>query len=137
MDKKIYILIAVVILIGGCFWFFDRDEDPFKGAFDAKCNVTQSVATIGDDISSEILAASGVRAWAVIQQPISATNTPSLSFDEGAAAVAGQGYTLDDVSSSTDETPRFGRNAFFAYTGAVTGITNNGSTTVNVIECNY
>ena len=114
------------------------ETDPtVAGVRDAGCTVSHSVATIGDDIASTILAANQKRAWATIQQPTNATNTPSLSF--GGTAVLGQDFILDDVPTSTAERASitFGRNTDFPFVGAVSGITNLGSTTVNVTECTY
>jgi hypothetical protein len=111
------------------------------GAIDSsKCEVESTqVVSVGDDISSTLLSAKGNRAWAVIQQPLNATNTVALSFNEGAAAVLGQGYQLFDFSTSTGEASKitFGRNTEFPYVGAVTGKTNYGSTTLLVTECLY
>ena len=106
-----------------------------------KCNVTFTKAAVGDDLSTAILSQNANRAWAIIQQPQAATNTVTLSFDEGEAAVFGSGYQLASTTVSTpseqDETPPFGRNADFAYMDEVEAITSTGTTTVNIIECVY
>ena len=105
----------------------------------AKCSVnTVTAAPIGDDVSLTVLAANETRAWAEISLETLAadgvaTNTPRLSFDEGAAATLNDGRKL----STSTPTIVFGRNTDFPYTGAVTGITNTGSTTVRVTECTY
>lgn len=114
-----------------------QTDQTVAGIRDAGCTVSHSVAAIGDDIASTILAANQKRAWATIQQPTNATNTPSLSF--GGTAVLAQDFILDDVPTTTAERASitFGRNTEFPFVGAVTGITNLGSTTVNVTECTY
>ncbi len=104
----------------------------------AKCDVeTVTMKTVGADISSTILSAAGNRAWARIQQVRDvagvATSTVSLSFDEGAAATVNGGLQISTSTPSIE----FGRNADLPYVGAVTGITNAGSTTVRVTECLY
>jgi hypothetical protein len=102
------------------------------------CSVaTVAAATVGDDISSVVLASSTRRAWATLQIPFSssaiATNTNSLSFDDGAAATLAGGLELATNTPSIS----FGRNTDFPYAGAVTGITSTGSTTLRVTQCNY
>lgn len=112
---------------------------PVKSAVDSsKCDVeTVTMKTIGHQQSSTLLAAAGNRAWARIELVKDAsgvaTSTPSLSFDEGAAATLAAGLQISTGTPSIE----FGRNTFFPYIGAVTGITGNGSTTVRVTECLY
>jgi len=108
----------------------------------ASCNVRVSTkAVVGNESSATILSAHPNRAWARIQQPANATNTVYLSFDEGASAVSGSGMFLTDgitvigYASSTLDNVVFGLNTDMPYNGAVTGITNTGSTTVLVTEC--
>lgn len=103
-----------------------------------KCSVSSTqVALVGHQLSSTILSANETRAYAKIQQPVNATNTVSLSFDEGAAAVLNRGIQLYGVYSTTSPSIEFGRATDFPYTGAITGITNLGSTTVLITECSY
>lgn len=100
------------------------------------CTVTHSVALVGHQESRTILSANSRRAWAVIQQPVSATNTVSLSL--GGTATYGQGYHLYQAltASSTNEM-EFGLNTDLPYTGAVTAITAAASSTVLVTQCVY
>ena len=105
-----------------------------------ECTVsTVAAATVGDDISSTLLAEYTNRAWAIIEQPINATNTVSVSFDEGAAATVNGGVQLTSATTTSPKqaTEPFGLNTDFSYTGAVTGITSTGSTTVRITECRY
>lgn len=140
MKPKIIIIGVVVLIALGALYAF-RDSAVLGGAGGVgarECTVTESLATVGNNISSTVLAEYTNRAWAVIQLPLLATgvatNTVSLSFDEGAAAVSGTDFTL---STSTPITEPFGLNSDFSYTGAVTGITSTGSTTLRVVECRY
>lgn len=106
----------------------------------AKCSVnTVTSATVGDDISSTVLAANGTRAWAMIEVALGDANNVSLSFDEGAAATLTSGIQLSQSTTSAGVLKQivFGRNTDFPYIGEVTGITNTSSTTVRVTECSY
>jgi hypothetical protein len=98
------------------------------------CTVTQTVATVGHQVSTTVLAANSQRAWATIRQPQNATNTVSLGFGTAASAVTGlQLYT----PASTSESYTFGKKTDFPFTGAVNGLTSTGSTTVKVVQCVY
>jgi len=102
-------------------------------------NTTQTV-TLGNQASTEVLAAYSNRAWARIQQLPNATNTVYLALDEGTAATAASGVHLlsaDAVSTSTDQLIDFGRSTDLPYTGAVTALTDTASTTILVSECRY
>lgn len=106
----------------------------------SQCDVTTSSSVVvGDDVSATILSANSLRAWASIEQPINATSSVALSFNEGADAVLGQGFELTHATTTSPvEKIVFGLNTDFPYTGAVTGITNGtASTTVVVTECEY
>lgn len=104
-----------------------------------KCSVSSTlVASVGNQLSSTLLSANETRAWARIQQPLNASSSVSLSFDEGAAAVLNRGVVLSSASTTEQSTSvEFGRATHFPYTGAVTGISSTGSTTVLVTECSY
>jgi hypothetical protein len=138
---KNIIILAVLIVVVGSVIFYTGFENRVFGEVDSSgCTVSLSTkVTIGDDVSTQVLPITGNRAWAVIQQPANATNTVAVSFDAGEAAVLGQGYQLHDYATSTGNTDKvtFGRNVELPYTGAVTAITNNGTTTVLVTECIY
>ena len=134
--------VTFALLIAAQFGAFDGIQ-VFGGAGGVgarECTVsTVEAATVGDDVSSTILAEYSNRAWAIIEQPTNATNTVSVSFDEGAAATVNGGVQLTPATttSSKQATEPFGLNTDFAYTGAVTGITSTGSTTVRITECRY
>jgi len=108
------------------------------GANASDCSiVSSSYVTVGAGASSQILAASSRRAYAVIEQPLAATNTVALNF--GSAATLTSGIILSAGSASTTDPDRIevGLNTPFAYTGAVNAITTIGSTTLRVIDCKY
>lgn len=139
MKKKITLVTVILVAAFGLFWL--NEETGLLGGAGGvgarACTVTESVAAVGDDISSTVLSAYSNRAWASIQLPLLAsaavaTNTASLSF--GGTAALNTGYTL---ATSTLGTPLFGLNTDFPFVGAVTAITSTGSTTLHVIECRY
>lgn len=116
------------------------DENRNPATFGADCTPTATLATIGHQQSTRILATSTKRAWAMIQSPDNATNTAALGFRQDIAATFALGYLINvpNLNGATS-TPRaeFGVNTEFPYTGSVTGLTDNGSTTVAVLECVY
>jgi len=106
----------------------------------ASCSVSSvTPATVGNQLSSTILAANTRRAWAIIQSPSGATNTAALSFDEGAAATLNSGLALNattaDATYPVMQEITFGVNTDFPYNGVVTGISNYGSSTLKITEC--
>lgn len=132
------VLIAGAILLTGS-QFFEDNGTTLSGAGSGNCRVgTDAIKQIGDDNSSTVLTAKSNRAWAKIQMPSNATNTAAVSFDEGAAATLVSGTLLGEVNATTTtESITFGLNTDFPYTGAVTAITNNSTTSVHVVECLY
>lgn len=146
MTKPIIIGVLVAFVMIGSYaalqvsdnGFLRGGGESFRARGCAVNTVTQAI--IGPDISSTLLSASSVRAWARIQQTDNASTTSHLSFDEGAAAVVGAGLVLGPDIAGASTTPNFidfGLNTDFPYTGAVTGITDLSSTTVLVTECRY
>lgn len=100
------------------------------------CEVsTSTVIAIGNQASTQLLAAHGRRAWAQFVLPVTsagvATNTVSLAM--GATAVTTGGFTLSTSSNAIT----MGLNTDLPYTGVVSAITNNGSTSIGVVECRY
>lgn len=97
------------------------------------CTVTESVVAIGHQEATTILAA-GSHQWAIIQQPLNATNTASLSI--GGTAVLGQGYSLGNATTSNAKSELvFGFATNKPTNKSISMITSTGSTTVNVISC--
>lgn len=112
------------------------------------CDVyTVSSVEVGPNTSNGIatvLSAYSGRAWARIEARATSTPVYSLSFDEGAAAVDGEGleiasgYGTGAGASSTPSYIDFGLNTDFPYTGAVTAINDSAaSSSVLVTECRY
>jgi hypothetical protein len=138
---KIQTVIITVILIAiGAMGFssFNKSIEPsLKGINDSACSVTSTYkAVVGNQLTSTVLSAASNRAYARISLVTNdsgvATSSVYLNFDEGTAA------TSNNMRLSTT-TPyyEFGRNTDMPYTGAITGLTTTGSTTVNIIECLY
>ena len=141
MKDNIIIAALGILVVIGLMATTGSDGNPLGGISDAACT-TSSVAaiTVGNQESSTVVSAASNRAIVLIQQPANATNTVSLSVDEGAAANVGDGLELTAATTTSPVTHMtFGRhnNADIPYTGAITGITDSGSTTVLVTQCNY
>lgn len=96
--------------------------------------VTTTSSTIGNQSATTLLTASSRRAWARVSVPANATSTFYLSL--GGTASVGNGIVLNGVSSTTNYMD-VGLNASAPFTGAITGITNIGSTTAVISSCSY
>jgi hypothetical protein len=99
---------------------------------------TVTAVAIGNQASTRIVATSSRRAFVRIQQPINATNTVSLIANADAPATTATGLQLT-AATTTSPIPymEFGLNTDMNYTGSITGITNTGSSTVLVTQCNF
>lgn len=135
--ENVIVSLLIVSFVATIFGIFttpkmDVENNPSLGL--AVCNVTQTVKTIGHQYSTKILD-KGARSWAIIQQPLNATNTVALSFDNASSTVA-RGYKLyPPVSASTTDSVKFGYATDLPLQNAVEAITSTGSTTITVIEC--
>jgi len=117
----------------------DRVSGQTTGPASQSCIITSTVVSIGDNISTELVASSSRRAWARFEVPQNATNTMALGFNDN-AAVAGQGILLNKANANgASTTPSFelGLNTSLPYTGVVEAISNIGSTTALVTQCIY
>ena len=120
-----------------------RDENSVPAVLGASCTTSSTRAVrIGHQQETTVFASSTARAWASIQVVANATNTVAIAF--GGVATLAQGYQLVPVQESSNiasgtTTPsiQFGLKTDFPYTGPVTALTNNGTTTVLVTECNF
>lgn len=136
-------VIGLLVVSGGLFYQLSSVERTtvadLGGIRDSKCSVSSTeVVSIGDDISTQVLASAENRAYARIQTVANeSVNAVYLSFDEGAAAVVGEGARLATSTDSRGSVIEFGRNADMPYIGAVTAITDVASTTVLVTDCLY
>lgn len=139
MKNYQFFIIAMILVFGGLFMLGRQTQSTFGGTSTLNsqpCTVTESVAVVGHQVSSTLLSANGRRAWAVISQPLNATNTVALSFNAGAAATLNSPFQLENASTTNGNyDARFGLATDFPYTGAVTGITPSASSTVRVIQC--
>lgn len=148
MSKLTDILLTTAILLGFVIVIFSvvtnrtatipRDLS-LGGVSDPSCTVSSATSTaIGNEASSQILAAKGNRAYARVSVIGSESNIVSLSFDEGASALVNKGIVINGTTTEGTATyVEFGRATNFPYVGAVTGITNTSSTTIAVTECLY
>lgn len=134
-DNVIVSLLVVAIVVTMFGIFRKPAENPADQSLGlAVCTVTQTVKTIGHQLSTKILD-KGARSWAIIQQPYNATNTVALSFDNASSTLA-RGYKLyPPISASTTDSVKFGYSTDLPLQNAVEAITSTGSTTITVIEC--
>lgn len=138
MKDKIIISLLIASILTTAVFATRSNGLSFSGVSASKCSTSSTeVATVGHQVSSTLLSANETRAYARIQVMPNATNTTSISFDEGAAAVLNEGASISGAGTTTMQSIEFGRNTDFPYTGAVTGLNNVGSSTVLVTECSY
>ena len=139
MKNKGLIGLIIALLFGGGYVV----NDQFGGATGAHtergcASVSVTPVEIGNQNSVQLIA-SGTRAFVRLQQPVNATNTLTIAFNNDAPAVLHQGVTFDVLDNGTTSPKHidFGLKTDFPYTGAVTGITETGSTTLIRTQCNY
>ncbi len=135
------VIIAFIGIIASLFMSLmpsESDGQGLTGGVNASdCTVTSSAAVVvGPGGSAVVLAAHGRRAWAEVEQQVSATNTVALNFGADATLTSGMRLAPGTASTTPDKLI-FGLNTDMPYTGDVTGITNVASTTVIVTECRY
>lgn len=104
-------------------------------------NLTQSVMTIGKDLSNRLVATSSKRAWVRIQMDKGATTTALLTFAGDATSTAANATVLLNAGNlgGASSTPfvTFGLNTDMPYTGSVGGLSAFGTSTVLVTQCSY
>jgi len=137
-----FILAAMVAITTG--FVMNKDDGSLRGGngFGSQSCIASTTARvlIGHQTSVQVLATSSRRAWARIQQPNIATNTVNVNFKNGTAADTTSGLILHSISGVATNTVThvdFGLNTDHPYTGAITAITNVGSSSVFVTECVY
>src|SRR4051812_37080346 len=92
--KYFIAFIAAAILAGsGYLWVTGALNEMLAhtGSATSLCNVTSSKVAIGNQLATTVLTA-GSYQWAMIEQPVDATNTVSIA--PGGTAVAGTGILL-------------------------------------------
>lgn len=105
------------------------------GAQSCTMSATTSVM-VGNQTALIAVPTSTRAAYVKIQQPMGATNTVAFGF--GAAPVFASGYRLATSSASViPDSFTYGLNTDFPYTGAVYALTSAGTSSLNVIICNY
>lgn len=132
-------MLVVATGIAGLFFVVtNRAPAPVAGAAYADlygtCEVSESFVAIGNGAATQLLAADASRQWAIVQQPLNASNTVALSL--AGSAVIGHGYELPNATSS-NPMPEF-RYGFGTETrsgNALTARTGTGSTTIKVMQC--
>lgn len=109
------------------------NEDKTLGAVPL-CTVTHRLVAIGNGAAVQILAP-GSRQWAIIQQPINATNTVALGI--GTSSVIGRGFELSSSTNSASMPASFelGFGTAHPTSASTTAITSTGSSTIKVTEC--
>jgi len=117
----------------------DANRNPAKDG--AWCDITtRTLAVVGDDLTTEVLATSTNRAWARIAVGANATNTSYVEFNDIDATVNSP-FVLNKTqgSGAGTTTPElvFGLTTPFPYRGVVNVLNDNGTSTVEVIECVY
>jgi len=136
-------ILTAIVAITGMFVVQQVKQEATGGVASLRACTVYSTGpvTVGHQQSSTLLGAYSNRAWAVISTGDNATNTVYVAFATSTAATASNGYPLNAANTggatSTKQEVRFGLNTEFPYTGAVTGLTDNGSTTVYVTDCRY
>ena len=135
----IAIIFTCAVIVGISFRDAKEVQAGGDGFVASSCIASSSAITIGDDISTQILASSSRRAWARVSVANSATNTVSLSLND-VTAVSNRGILLNHSNTGgASSTPLFdfGLNTDMPYTGSIKAITNFSTTTVLVTQCVY
>lgn len=133
------VIFTLTLVVGILFRDTKEVEAGGDGFVAYNCTASSSAITIGDDISTQILATTSRRAWARVSLANNATNTASLAWND-VTAVHNTGTLLNAaVTGGASTTPSldFGLNTDFPYTGAVKVITNFSTTTILVTQCVY
>ena len=134
--KKYILPVVGLIILGAIIYSLQPKSQSFGttgGDLAVACNATTvSVVSVGNHSSVEVLATSSRRAWAIVSQPINATNTVVVNINQDALATLTNGFPLAATSSIV-----LGLNTPLPYTGSISAITNTGSSTVLVTQCTY
>ena len=113
-----------------------KEEETFAGnggVSATECDIfTQTAVSIGDDVSTEVVASHARNAYVLLELNVDETNGVYLGF--GSAGVEDQGISLDASNITKLES---GLNSNFPFTGAINAITDTSSTTLLVTVCRY
>jgi hypothetical protein len=137
-NTLIVAVLAIILAVLALVVFITRTPSAKAEIDSFKCTTsTVTAVSVGNQVSSRVIATSSSRAFLRIQQVRDAagvaTTTVALSLDEDAAATFNNGITLSTSTPYID----LGTNTTLPYTGAVQAITNTSSTTLRVTECVY
>lgn len=130
--------IIVFIAVSGALKLTQAPATPevVGSAYDdlyGNCIVTERVVSVGHQAATQVLATSTSRQWAIIQQPINATNTPTIAFS--GLAVSARAFQLSTSSPTGIPQFAFGLGTDIKTGNAVSVRTDSGTTTVKVIQC--
>ena len=140
------VAMSIALFVAGWFGVFDTNDTQGYGS--AATRGTPACATassttfaVGKDLSSVIIGTTSARAFGKLMLFPNATNTVYVAFDGKTATVA-NGFPIFTTGSPTASSSEvafleFGLDTDFPYTGAISVISNNGSTTLNAINCAY
>lgn len=134
---QIVLSISVLFALMYASTFIFAPAEKALGEIDsAGCQITKTVLGVGNQSSVLLVGTSTNRASLHIQQIENATNTAYLSFGYASATVSGSTWRLAS-STGVNKNAFIGKNTDFPYTGPITVITDVGSSTLLVTECNY
>ena len=132
---EIFILIVISVLLA-VMAFSGLDVDQFNAGFggvEFLQNVPiESEVTIGNQASTEVLAASGGRLRAELYNVTGTSSPETFWCSVGAAAVVNQGFFL--TPTSTPEFSKYVIDGSNLVTRAINCITESSTTTINVIQ---
>lgn len=139
------LFVAAALMLGAVLSYLAYANLSFAGVVrDENRNVighvadycSNSRAVLGHQVATTIVAASSTRSYMRIEQPINATNT--VSYALGTAATIASGAQLTTATTTSPVAfVEMGIATDNPYTGAVSAITNVGSSTVLVTECGF
>ncbi len=137
-NKTLFLAAALVLSLASMLLFSGSAPHAEAEIDSTKCETsTITAVAIGNQASTQVLATSSNRAFAIVQQVRNAagvaSSSVSLALNEDVLATVGNGIQL----STTTPTLTFGINTPLPYTGAVHAITDTASTTLRVTECSY
>lgn len=133
--KNFVIGLLGIIAIGTLFLCFRYHNTLVAGNTGlGLCITSESKVAVGNQAPTMLLATSSSRQWAIIQQPIYASNTVTTSFSRG--VTSGSGYLLAPATSSNYASERtLGYGTPIATNQPLYARTDTSSSTINVIEC--